>query len=182
MNISARKRSLQEVIYRVLDEMIPVDHFDGTTDKATVEEAIIRAAAKRALDPRSRLGMESTRFLAEYGYGKPVQPIEVNRGFDDPYTELSEEELLEMQNKLVGRAAYATIEGSSGDPGGMVSEGVRAEVVQGLLEAGRDDSRRFNEVQERRKEEKVRREADEEERAKEIWEIDTDELLKGPWS
>ena len=133
------KKSISALIAEVLAETVH-EEVDGKMENMTWEKAIIRTAAKRAMDPRNRLGMEATRFLTEYQYGKPVQPV----GFDKrhefgEYEDLTVEQLQEIEDNLLKGAMGAHAEITPKDPGRYVEEKRRVEAVQTVLVARGED-------------------------------------------
>lgn len=132
----AKTKSIAALIAKVLSEEL-VEEIDGKLERVTLEEAIIRTTAKRALDPRNRLGMDATRFLTEYQYGKPVQPVGVDRRFDggDEYGEYTEAELEEIQEGILKGAMGGHDQLTPKDPGRFIEEGRRDQIVQSVLES-----------------------------------------------
>jgi len=132
----AKTKSIAALIAKVLSEEL-VEEIDGKMERVTLEEAIIRTTAKRALDPRNRLGMDATRFLTEYQYGKPVQPVGLERRFDgdDEYGEYTEAELEEIQDGILKGAMGGHTELTPKDPGRFIEEGRRDSIVQDILES-----------------------------------------------
>lgn len=133
----ARRQHISKLIEKVFDEETYYLDGGGRMDRCTMEEAMVRVAMKRALDPRSKLGLESTRFMTEYVYGKAIQPVMAVAGLDEAYEDLSEEELLEKQSKLLQGALHGSFARGEKDPSRVLEEGDRAAVIQGVLDAGR---------------------------------------------
>lgn len=134
-----KNKGIKALIEKVLEEEV-LEEIGGRLEAVTMEEAIIRAAARRAMDMKNRLGMEATRFLTEYQYGKPVQPtvIGVSR-FDSSYDEFSDEELREIEDKLLKGAMGGHTELTQKDPGRFIEEGRRDQIIQGVVKARGED-------------------------------------------
>lgn len=183
------RKSIRALIEKVVNEETHYLTEEGKLEVCTLEEAYIRTAAKRAMDPKNRLGMESTRFLTEYQYGKPTENVKVSRAVESEFDEMSEEELLEAQYEIMGGAISATTKATPQDPGRFIEEGRRAEIIQGVVESrGEDSFEKLRRVTDDR--ERERREADpwSPEYRGEIEDVTgTDELLEGrdlindPW-
>jgi hypothetical protein len=134
-----RDKGIQALIAKVLSEET-VQEINGKIENVTLEEAIIRATARRALDERNRLAMEATRFLTEYQYGKPIQPVAAVIGrFRGEYDGFSEEELKEIEEKLLRGAKGGHIEAAPKDPGRFIEAGRRDQIVQAVVESRGED-------------------------------------------
>lgn len=135
-----KPKGIQALIAKVLSEET-VQEINGKIENVTLEEAIIRATARRALDAKNRLGMEATRFLTEYQYGKPVQPVAavIGRFGSDTYDEYSEDELKEIEEKILRRAKGGHADTSQKDPGRFIEEGRRDQIVQAVVESRGED-------------------------------------------
>ena len=168
------RKHIAELINKVLDEETHIVDHDGKMTRGTMEEALVRVTVKRALDPRSRLGMEAQRFLTEYQYGKPVQPTAIAFRNTNKYDDLDTDELYKRQMELFKGGMCGSFDVTPEDPTRVIGEEQRAEVVQHLLDT-RGDTRAAG------TEASVSRRAEEKERIEEAAVVQDDELLMGMW-
>jgi hypothetical protein len=172
------RRNIAELISKVLDEEIVSQDFEGKIDQTTVEEALVRVTVKRALDPRSRLGMEAQRYLTEYVYGKPVQPSAVVFKNISEFDDMDTDVLYQRQLELLKGAMNGDYVESSEDPTRFIEAGQRDEVIQHLLTTRGDVRAAGREAAAERKEE---REKERTESIETVTYEETDELLQGMW-
>ena len=98
--LGMKRKGLKALIEKVYDEVVELE-VDGKLERMTNEELIVRACLTRAADIRltNRLGMEATRFLTEYVYGKPK--FEVEDDPDDGKWQNVEYEVLEQRQQEI---------------------------------------------------------------------------------
>jgi len=178
-------KSIAAIIDKVLSEETHVD-VDGRLEAVTLEEAIIRAAARRALDPKNRLGMEATRYLTEYQYGKPVQPMAVATGrFGNGYDELSDDDLRELETTILKGAMGGHAELTPRDPGRFIEEGRRGEIIQAVVDTRGEDifarNKRASAAQGKRREKIEEEDEENPEGTDGLLEFGAERLVSDPW-
>lgn len=108
-NLGSRPNPFKRMIRNILEgdsDWLEQYMDPGMTQKEKMSalEAVVRNAIRLAVSPRnSRTAIEAMRFIAEYSVGKPVQQMDLTINADqEPYDDMSEEELAEEMRKLDG--------------------------------------------------------------------------------